>query len=206
MKKLTMTAFVAGLFCAVYAGASSLSTSSITASDPARAETVIANWPQTPLKVAMIMIDKYGQPDESTSSMLLWRNNGPWKKTVVHRDEVQHASPTPHSDVLEQVISYKVPLDKFNDLARFDGSVTAKRTKGELSSTSDREEMNFLALNLARDVVEGKRTVEEAREYQAQAVKTTLAGKESAYTKALQFSTIGQTADPDEGPVSGEYK
>jgi hypothetical protein len=206
MKTLTMTAFVAGLFCAAYAGASSLSTSTITTNDAAKAETVIANWPQTPLKVAMLMIDKYGQPDESTPSMLIWRNNGPWKKTVVHRDEIKHGFPAPHSDVLEQVISYKVPLDKFNDLARFDGSVTAKRTKGELSSSSDREEMNFLALNLARDVAEGKRSVEDARKYAAQTVRTSMAGKEAAYMKSLTFSTIGDTSDPDQGPAALELK
>jgi len=201
MNKLIVTAFIAGLSYAAYAGASTLSTSTVASAevpaDAPQAETVIASWPQGPLKVAMMMIDKYGQPDESTSSMLIWRNNGPWKKSVVHRDEIPHSFPTPHSDVLEQVISYKVPLDKFNDLAKFDGSVIAKRTKGELSSSSDREEMNFLAVNLARDIVEGKRSVEDARKYHAQAARTTLAGKESAYMKNLSFSTIGTTADPD---------
>jgi hypothetical protein len=202
MNKLIVTAFIAGLSYAAYAGASTLSTSAISASEVGaaeapQAETVIASWPEGPVKVAMMMIDKYGQPDESTQSMLIWRNNGPWKKTVVHRDETPHSSPAPHSDVLEQVISYKVPLDKFNDLARFDGSVIAKRTRGELSSTSDREETNFLALNLARDVVEGKRSVEEARKYQARTLRTTLAGKDEAYMKGLSFSTIGATGDPD---------
>ncbi|MGH8284417.1 MAG: hypothetical protein ACRETT_01460 [Steroidobacteraceae bacterium] len=42
----------------------------------------------------------------------------------------------PHKDVLEQVIDYKVPPDKFDDLARYDGSVIAERTKGTFAGAN----------------------------------------------------------------------
>lgn len=42
-------------------------------------------WPSKPKEVAAATIQKYGQPHEATSSMLIWHNNGPWKRTVVYR-------------------------------------------------------------------------------------------------------------------------
>ncbi len=51
-----------------------------------------------------------------------------------------------HTDLLEQFIDYKVPLDKYDDLAKFDGSVGVNRTKGELSARCDAEAHNLLAL------------------------------------------------------------
>ena len=41
------------------------------------------------------------------------------------------------------------------DLARFDGSVIVERTRGEIGARCDKEEMNYLALNLAHDIVTG---------------------------------------------------
>ena len=55
-------------------------------------------------KSANQMIDKYGPPNEAIASRLIWYNNGPWKRTIVYRDEVLHNFPQLHSDVLEQFI------------------------------------------------------------------------------------------------------
>ncbi len=48
-------------------------------------------------------------------------------------------------------------MDKYEDLAMFDGSVIVERTKDEISARCDKEEMNLLALNLANDVAAGKK-------------------------------------------------
>ena len=53
--------------------------------------------------------------------------------------------------------------DQLDELARFNGSLVAERTRGTLTARCDSEAMNFLAINLANDIVTGKRTVEEAR-------------------------------------------
>ena len=37
--------------------------------------------------------------------------------------------PKPHTDLLEQFINYKTPLDKFDELAKYYGSVIVKKTK-----------------------------------------------------------------------------
>jgi hypothetical protein len=52
-------------------------------------------------------------------------------------------------------------------LARYDGSVIVERTKGEISARCDKEEMNFLAINLGNDVVTGKKDVDAARKFYA---------------------------------------
>jgi hypothetical protein len=42
------------------------------------------------------------------------------------------------------------------------------RTKGEASAKCQKEEMNFLSLNLLNDIVTGKRTLEDAKNFYAQ--------------------------------------
>lgn len=69
----------------------------------------------------------------------------------------------PHKDVLEQYINKDVPADKFDDLAEY-GSVITELSKGIISPGCDKEGANLLALNLAHDIIEGNRSVEEARE------------------------------------------
>ena len=98
------------------------------------------------------------------------------------RDPVDHNFPTPHPDLLEQFINYKVPVEKFDDMAAYDGSVILERTKGEMSARCDLKRANFLAINLTNDVATGKRNTEQAR----------------AYMKGFVFSVpSGGTADPD---------
>ncbi|MDD5656450.1 MAG: hypothetical protein PHF00_04250, partial [Elusimicrobia bacterium] len=55
--------------------------------DPvANAETTIQSWPEPARSAAKMLIDKYGWPHSFTADMLLWRDNGPWKRTIVYRD------------------------------------------------------------------------------------------------------------------------
>ncbi len=163
------------------------------------ADSMIANWPAKPQEVARKVIAKYGQPNEATAHMLVWHNNGPWRHTVVYRDVVQHDFPMPHPDLLEQFIDYRVPVAKFSDLAAYDGSVIVERTKGVISARCDKEEMNFLALNLANDIVTGKRSVKDARKFYAETAMAFMKGQMSPYTQGLQFQVPrGNTADPDQ--------
>ena len=159
---------------------------------------IISKWSATPKKVADETIKKYGNPNEATANMLIWYNNGPWKKTILFKEEVPHHFPKVHTDLLQQFIDYKTPVDKFDDLAQYDGSVIVERTKGEISARCDKEEMNFLALNLANDIATGKKTVEEARAYYAKAAMAFMKGEKDPYTSGLKFTVAnGGTADPD---------
>lgn len=194
-KKLHLATIAAGLFVlAGCAPSSPLTAPAMGASSSA----AIAGWPQTSRDVAQTVIGKYGTPDEATPSRLIWFNNGPWKRTVVYRDTVAHLFPMPHPDLLEQVIDYQVPLDRYDELAQYDGSVIAERTKGEISARCDKEGANFLAINLAHDVATGRRSVEEARQFYAETMQAVMRGEQPPYTQGFQFQVPrGGTKDPD---------
>lgn len=166
----------------------------------------ISSWAEASQMTAKMMIDKYGKPNESTEHMLIWYNNGPWKRTVIFSEETKHIFPVDHVDVMEQVIDYQVPANKFSDLAAYDGSVTVRRTDGELSAKCDKEGANFLALNLANDVITGKKSVTQARAFYVTAIKEfALQNKMSPYMGSLQFTVSkGNTGFPDEHGVSEE--
>ncbi|MEX2111094.1 MAG: hypothetical protein WD802_10850 [Gemmatimonadaceae bacterium] len=169
-----------------------------TIGEQVNATTMIAGWPETPRMVAKEMIEKYGPPDETTASMLIWHDNGPWKRTIVYREEVPHAFPKQHTDLLEQFVDYRVRPALFDELAEYDGSVIVERTKGEMSARCDKEAMNFLALNLANDIVAGRRTVADARRVYAETAKAFMTGNQtSAYVTGLQFRPMSGAADPD---------
>lgn len=170
----------------------------------ASVETIIGDWPKVSRKAADAMIKKYGEPDEATRSMLIWHDSGPWKRTIVYNEEIDHNFPMPHKDVLEQFIAYNVPSDKFDDLAEYDGSVIAERTKGELSARCDKEGANFLAINLANDIVNGDKNVQEARQAYADAIKASMDGNPPDTMKGFTFEVNRDYAgDPGETVIEG---
>jgi hypothetical protein len=172
--------------------------------DPSAVEPVIAQWPSIPQQAARRMIARYGLPQEATPSRLIWFGNGPWKRTIVYRDEVPHNFPKPHTDVLEQFIDYRIPPDRADDVMSFDGSVIPERTKGEVSARCDMEEMNFLALNLMHDIVTGKRSVDEARKAYADTASAFMMNRPAPYAQRLLFEPPrGNTADLDEVMIAG---
>lgn len=166
----------------------------------------IKSWTEASQMAAKEMMDKYGKPNETTPHMLVWYNNGPWKKTTIYDIESKHIFPVDHTDVMEQVIDYKVPASKFSALAAYDGSVSVHKTDGEISAKCDFEGANFLALNLANDVITGKKTVQAARDFYTIAIKEfVLEKKISPYMKSFQFIVAkGGTGFTDKNSVSTE--
>jgi hypothetical protein len=155
------------------------------------AKKMIQDWPDTAKKSAEAMLDKYGEPDEHTKSMLIWENTGPFTHTIVYKEEIQHDFPMPHKDVLEQIVHYDVPVDKYDELAEFDGSVIVERTRGTMAARCDKEAANILALNLANDVIKGNKTVDEARQFYGDAMMKMLQGEKVEYLKQLTFDLPG---------------
>ena len=159
---------------------------------------IIRGWPRESREAAQLVIDKYGEPDEATDSQLVWRKCGEWKRIVASKAFFQHDFPAPHQDSVESFIDYRVPPEKFSDLAAFDGSVTCERTAGEVSARCHDEEANRLALNLAHDIVTGAKTVTEARDYYAKEFLDYRRGKPTPYMERLRFAPpSGGTADAD---------
>jgi hypothetical protein len=162
-------------------------------------QTMINEWPAMSKKSANLTIEQYGPPNEAIPSRLIWYNNGPWKRTIVFRDEIPHDFPQPHSDVIENFIDYKVPPEMFSELAKFDGSVIAERTKGEVSSRCDMEAANILALNLMNDIVTGKLNVEQARDVYCEVTSAFMMNRPAPYAEKLQFEVTNEDMiDTDE--------
>lgn len=171
-------------------------------STEARYETVSIDeitrgWPDENKQVVQKLIDKYGPPQTASAECVVWHGNSPWKRTTVYRSEVSHNFPMPHKDFLEQVVDYQVPIDKFDDLARFDGSVYPDRTGGTMAAKCHMEVANMIALNLAHDIITGSKTVEQAREQYGQEMKQHMAGKSTPYAQSLQFQQESGAGDPD---------
>jgi hypothetical protein len=121
---------------------------------------------------------------------------------VLSREETPHDFPDRHSDFLEQFIDYHVPVEMFSKLAEFDGSVMVERTKGEISARCGGTSMNFVAINLADDIVTGRRSVPEAREEYTRLYQAYKQGQKPPYTQSFQFSVAeGGTGDPDRTTV-----
>jgi len=171
---------------------------------PTSVENVIASWPEAPQRAARQMLEQYGAPNEVTPTKLFWYRNGPWKRTILTSDVVIHNFPTPHSDYLTQYIDYRVPADKFDELARFDGSCIVDRTAGEVAARCDSEAANLLTLNLMHDIVTGKMSVEEARKTYAENMAAYTMGRSARYAERFQFAVPeGGTEDPDESMIGG---
>jgi hypothetical protein len=164
----------------------------------AEVEQFTRGWPQDHIQVVQTMARKYGPPSEGGTAAIVWSNPGKFKKIIVYREEVDHQFPMAHKDFLETVISMRVPPDKVVDLLKFDGSLVFNRTKGTLSAICDKEENNILALNLANDIVNDSKSVEEARETFAKTAMAAKGGEKPSLMTDLQFSPVMAAADPDQ--------
>ena len=169
------------------------------------ADQAIAKWKPTPQDVAKKMLAKYGQPQEVTANRLVWHNNGPWKYSELVNEEIPHDFPMPHKDALYQAISYKIDPDKADELLEYDGSIILERTKGEIAARCDKEDANFLAINLANDIATGRRSVDDARRFYAESITAMMKqNKKNDYLQGFRFQVAsGDQGDRDKpfGPV-----
>ena len=151
------------------------------------AQVITQYWPKLSKKAAALMIAKYGPPGYLDDDRLIWCDNGPWKRTIVHREGNRGRFMTRSAAFLEQVVSYHVPLGKFTELERFDPRLAPNRSLAELSMRSESEQTNFLVLNLADEIIVGLKNAKEARRFYAQASEMSKSGRSSPYTKTLRY-------------------
>ena len=163
---------------------------------------VAQGWPAESRRAAQVLATRYGEPTEACHSTLTWDGPGRWKRIVAHRQPGQHNFPGPHGDRIECFIDFHVPPWRVTDLVRFDGSIVVCRTLGEVSARCHDEETNFLALNLAHDIISGKRSVDDARRYFAHEFLEYLKGTSTPYTNGLRFEQDSSSGDPDDSILS----
>jgi hypothetical protein len=88
---------------------------------------------------------------------------------------------------------------KATELITFDGSVLIDRTAGQLGAHCDHEAYNTLTLNLAVELIEGRRTVDDARRLYAETAAAYAMGRPAPYAEKLLFTPpTSSTADRDE--------
>ncbi len=158
---------------------------------------ILAHWPHGSECVARFLIHSYGMPHEATPSMLIWYYNGPWKRTVLHRDGARHNIPSPHIDLLEQTVDTKVSLEACSEIAKFDGSVIIDRTRGEMTAYCQNEQANTFILNLSHDIALGKKTAQEARGVLIDSDDFLHHAWPNPYRDQLQFDSNLQAGDQD---------
>lgn len=163
-------------------------------------EKIIQEWPERARGAALAMMEKYGPPNRVSSGALVWYNNGPWQKTIVYRRSWPHSPAMRGRDYLEQVIGYQVPNDKINALKRFSEKISVNKTKGELSCRSESESANFLALNLADEIITDKRSPGDARVFYRDMERLTQSGKSSPYVEGFRFEMFGDKSSDSEYP------
>jgi hypothetical protein len=165
----------------------------------AEVEALVAHWPEAPQRGARQMLEQYGPPNEATPTKLFWYQKGQWKRILVTSDVLVHNFPAPHSDYLTQWIDYRVPVEMFDALGRYDGSCLVDRTAGEAAARCDSEAANIITLNLMHEIVTGRMSVEEARKVYAENMMGYTMGRPAPYAERLQFPVPqGGTEDPDE--------
>jgi hypothetical protein len=169
-------------------------------------DTYLRTWPEHAFKAAEATIATYGLPNEATPSMLIWKENGPWLRTIIYKDEIVHDFPRTHYDVIENVVQLKVPPNKVNDIVAFEGSVTVKRTEGVVSVRTNNEAMSFLAINLVNDIATGKKSAQQARKDYARGVVQLGQGEPPVAATKLQFTPADDRAqDPDKSLLKNDY-
>jgi hypothetical protein len=155
----------------------------------------IASWPENTKAAAQSLFDKYGEPDGVTDERISWSNKEPWSRVSVMREGVTDNFPTTHQNFVENTIHYKVPREKAGEILKFDPALVVDRKAGTLSARSNSEQANILALNLADDIIRGKRNVDDARSYMRNSLRLQQSGKSSEYTDHLRFSTEKESVE-----------
>lgn len=158
---------------------------------------LISHWPGKSRRLAYSLIQTYGAPHEATPSMLIWNYNGPWKRTVIHREGVSHNVPHAHTDILEQTVDAKVDPTLSAEIMRFDGSIIMNRTRGEMTAYCESEHANIFLLNLAYDITLGIKSAEEARKVLRDGSDFFHSMLPNTYRDSLRFSSTVEASDPD---------
>jgi hypothetical protein len=121
-------------------------------------------------------MEEYGVPDEVRYGRLVWHGKGPWKRIVVHDIRPAYVEGD-ELGLVEQTVDYAMIPARGS--SGFPDGVAYDPRAGELTARSDREELNYLRVNLADDVARGRLTVPQARDSYARIVELDAAGKTS---------------------------
>lgn len=151
------------------------------------AEAVVEGWWPKSALAARRLLETNGVPDEVRPEELVWHGRGPWKRTVARNVTPPYVKAY-DLPLVEHSIRLTLTPEQARDLRSFDRRVAYKRGERELAVRSDREEVNFLRMNLAHDVAKGYVTPEQARHLYERFLTLENMGKTSPYLSGLRFT------------------
>ncbi len=150
------------------------------------AEAVVVNWWPLSALAARRLLDQYGVPDEVRPEELVWHGRGPWRRTVARNVTPPYVKPV-DLGVVRQSIRYTLTPEQIAALKAFDRRLAYETGARELEARSDREEVNYLRMNLANDLIKGRVNPEQARHLYERMLKLENTGKTSPYMLGLKF-------------------
>ncbi len=150
------------------------------------ADGVVDGWNPPSAAAARRLLALYGLPDDVTRNRLTWNDKGAFKRIVVWNHPLRYRSPRDF-DLIEETVAYPTTREQAAELVSFSPALTVDTGRGEISARGSREAANLLTLNLADEVLRGRKTSAEARTAYLRILDLTAAGKSSPYTESLFF-------------------
>jgi hypothetical protein len=149
------------------------------------ADSVISHWSDSSRLTAAKFIEEYGPPDQIRYSQITWFDRSPWKRIAVWDDSAYKNDSVTN---LEETVQFPVPPVKSAALTEFSVKLRVSPDREEISARYPTEEQNFLALNLAYEIIKGFKDTSEARVFFDDTVQLSVAGRSSPYMQRLLFS------------------
>lgn len=150
------------------------------------AQGVVNRWQEPSAVAGRQLLDEYGTPDDVSPRRLTWNHRGAWKRTEVWNRKPVYLSPIDLA-VMKQTVDYQLTSQQAGELLAFSDGLEIDLTRGELSSRSSREDINYLTLNLADEIIRGDKTVAQAQNEFMRQLRLAASGKVSPYMTGLLF-------------------
>lgn len=147
----------------------------------------VDRWWSVPAAAARGLMVEYGVPDRVDPDSLTWNGNGPWRRTVVRNAAPSDAEGV-NLGIIAQTVVYPLTPAQAANVTAFDGGLVYDPQTSELTARSDREDFNFLRINLADDVAHGRLAPEEARARYFQTIALEESGKGSTDLLSLRLT------------------
>jgi hypothetical protein len=200
MRRRRIPVLAFALCAAVGAGCSSIS---LRTPESRRyfAQFVTDRWSNDSRLQAARLMDEHGPPDKIGHAELVWNDKGAWKRIRVW-DATPYYDSSAGAPNLEQTVSYPVLPERRAQLAALGGKLRVSRDGQELSARGASEAANLLTLNLADEIVAGRRSPKEASRFYDRTIELSVSGKSSPYLERLLFTPLPVPA----GEASGRAR
>ena len=108
---------------------------------------------------AETLIEKYGEPDTASDSMILW------EKDRISKDEsIKHNFPKPHRDFVYSTMTIDIPENLMEAIAKASESIIVDQLKNEVTTRCGDIIANAITLGFVQKLVDGKIDPENTKE------------------------------------------